>query len=83
MIWIFQILGIKELYDREPGAYDELMACNLEARSFCPVVSLRTFYLAIVLIFAGFLNIKEKVLARPQVGGYDYFRLKPIEFSLK
>lgn len=79
---IFQIPGIKELYDREPGFFNEMMAGTLAARSFSPVVRLCASFLALDLIFAGILQIKKKILA-PQILGYDYIRFKLIEFNMK
>lgn len=78
---IFQIPGIQQLYDREPGFFDKMMSGTLGARSFAPVVRLCASFLALDLIFAGILEVKKRILA-PQIVGYDYFRFKPIDLNM-
>lgn len=79
---IFQIPGIEQLYDREPGFFNNMMSGTIGARSFAPFVRICADFLAFDLIFAGILNVKQKILA-PRIVGYDYFRSKLIDFNMK
>ncbi|MFX1556760.1 MAG: ThiF family adenylyltransferase [Promethearchaeota archaeon] len=78
---VFRIPGVKESYDREPGAFEQMMTGEIGARSFAPFVRLSANYIAIDIIFAGILQIKPKVLA-PNIVGFDYMRLKFFNASL-
>jgi hypothetical protein len=75
---IFQIPGVKKLYDREPGVFEEMMSGSISARSFTPFIRITASYLAIEVIFAGILKVKPMVLA-PKIMGYDYIKMKPVD----
>ncbi|MFX1445706.1 MAG: ThiF family adenylyltransferase [Promethearchaeota archaeon] len=78
---IFQIPGIQQFYDREPGFFDQMISGTLGARSFAPIVRLCASFLALDLIFAGILKVKKKIIA-PRILAYDYFRFKIIDFDM-
>ena len=77
---VFNIPGVKETYDREPGAFEQMMTGEIGTRSFAPFVRLSANYLAVDLIFAGVLKIKPMILA-PNIVGFDYMRMKLFETS--
>ncbi|MFX1257947.1 MAG: ThiF family adenylyltransferase [Promethearchaeota archaeon] len=72
--------GIRETYDREEGAVEGLFSGKLPSISLAPIVRMTASFLAFEIIFSGILKVKEMVLA-PNVIGYDYFQMKPINFS--
>jgi len=78
---VFSIPGVKETYDREPGAFERMMSGEIGARSFAPFVRLSANYLAVDMIFAGILKVKPMVLA-PNIVGFDYMRMKFFKTSL-
>ncbi|MFX1399472.1 MAG: ThiF family adenylyltransferase [Promethearchaeota archaeon] len=79
---ILDFPGVKSIYNRENGAYTATILGEIGIRSLAPLVRLTASYLAFEIIYAGILNIKQKILA-PHVKGYDYFRMEPIEFIMK
>jgi hypothetical protein len=74
--------GIHEIYNREAGYLEKMMRGEIPYRSFAPFVHLTASYLATEIIFAGLLDVKQKILA-PNVVGYDYIRMRPIQFQIK
>ncbi|TFF97460.1 MAG: ThiF family adenylyltransferase, partial [Promethearchaeota archaeon] len=74
-----QFPGLKKIYDREKGMFEKLLSGQISFPSMAPFVHLTASYLATEIIFAGLLSVKEKVLA-PKVVGYDYIRMRPINF---
>ena len=78
---VFTMPGVKEKYDREPGAFEEMMAGNIGARSFTPFVRITADFLSVDVIFSGILDIKPKNLA-PHLKGFDYFNMEVQEANL-
>ncbi|MFX0059334.1 MAG: ThiF family adenylyltransferase [Candidatus Hodarchaeota archaeon] len=78
---VFRIPGVEKTYNREPGAFEQMMSGEIGARSFAPFVRLTANYLAVDMIFAGILRIKPMVLA-PNIVGFDYMKLKFFNISL-
>ncbi|MHA1725443.1 MAG: hypothetical protein ACTSXH_11455, partial [Promethearchaeota archaeon] len=78
---VLKFPGMAEMFDRERGTLKKMMAREIPLRSLAPIVRLSASYLAFELIYAGILEVKEKILA-PNVIGYDYFRMMPIHFTL-
>ena len=72
--------GIKETYDREKGAAEGIISGKLPFVSIAPIVRMTASYIAFEIIYSGILKVKKMVLA-PNVLGYDYMQMKPIEFS--
>jgi len=77
---VFLFPGLEEICDRESGAVEGMLSGNLPLRSFAPMIRMTASYLAYEIIFSGILKIRKKTLA-PRVNGYDYIRMKKIEFS--
>ncbi|MFX1495747.1 MAG: ThiF family adenylyltransferase [Promethearchaeota archaeon] len=73
--------GIIEKFDREKGALKELFSGRIPSISFAPIVRMSASYLAYEIIFTGVLKVKEMILA-PNIIGYDYFKMEPLNFSL-
>ena len=73
--------GIKDRFGREPGILEGLLKGNLSSISLAPIVRLSASYLAFEVIMSGILKIKPMVLA-PNIIGYDYFEMKPINFKI-
>ena len=73
--------GVREKYDREPGAFEEMMAGNIGARSFTPFVRITSDFLSVDVIFSGILNVKPKNLA-PHLKGFVYFKMEVRETNL-
>jgi len=78
---VFTMPGVREKYDREPGAFEEMMSGNIGARSFAPFVRITSDLLSVDVIFSGILNIKPKNLA-PNLKGFDYIRMEVREAVL-
>ena len=78
---VFSMPGVREKYDREPGAFEEMMAGNIGARSFAPFVRITADFLSVDVIFSGILDIKPKNLA-PRLKGFDYFNMEVQEANL-
>ena len=74
--------GLKKTYEREKGTFEAMINREIGIRSFSPIVRITASFLAFEVIFSGLLKIKPMVLA-PRVIGYDYLRMKPIEFNFK
>ena len=74
--------GLKKTYEREIGTFEAMINGEIGFRSFAPIIRLNASYLGFELIFTGLLKIKPMILA-PRVIGYDYLRMKPIEFNFK
>jgi hypothetical protein len=72
---VFSMPGVREKYDREPGAFEEMMLGNIGTRSFAPFVRMTSDFLSIDIIFSGILNVKPKNLA-PTLRGFDYIQMK-------
>lgn len=79
---LLQFPKIHETYNREPGVVKRIISGELPLVSLAPVVRITASYLTFEIIYAGILKEKKKILA-PNVVGYDYLRMKPIEFILK
>ena len=71
---------IKETYNRESGAFEGMLSGKLPLVSIAPVVHLMSSFMTFEIIYSGILKIKPMNLA-PNCKGYDYIRMKPIEFS--
>ena len=78
---VFRMPGVREKYDREPGAFEEMMSGNIGARSFAPFVRITSDLLSVDIIFSGMLNVKPKNLA-PNLKGFDYLQMKICEAIL-
>ncbi len=78
---VFSMPGVREKYDREPGAFEEMMAGNIGARSFAPFVRITADFLSVDVIFSGILDIKPKNLA-PHLKGFDYINMEVQEAKL-
>jgi len=78
---VFTMPGVREKYDREPGAFEEMMAGNIGARSFTPFVRITADLISVDVIFSGILGIKPKNLA-PNLKGFDYFNMEVQEANL-
>ena len=73
---------LKKTYEREKGTFDAMITGEIGFRSFAPIIRLTASYLAFEVVFTGILKLKPMILA-PKVIGYDYLRMKPIEFNFK
>jgi hypothetical protein len=78
---VFTMPGVREKYDREQGAFEEMMAGNIGARSFAPFVRITSDFLSVDVIFSGILNLKPKNLA-PNLKGFDYINMEVKEAVL-
>jgi hypothetical protein len=78
---VFSMPGVREKYDREPGAFEEMMNGTIGARSFAPFVRITADFLSVDVIFSGILGIKPKNLA-PHLKGFDYINMKVQETKL-
>jgi hypothetical protein len=78
---IFHVPGLRDLYDREPEMFNDMISGAIPLRSFAPFVRLSASYLAIEVIFAGLLSLKPKILA-PQIKGFDYIRMNTVDFIM-
>jgi hypothetical protein len=78
---VFTMPGVREKYDREPGAFEEMMAGNIGARSFAPFVRITADFLSVDVIFSGILGIKPMNLA-PNLKGFDYINMEVREADL-
>ncbi|MFX1393973.1 MAG: ThiF family adenylyltransferase [Promethearchaeota archaeon] len=78
---ILEFPGVKEIYNRENGVYEATISGEIGIRTIAPFVRLTASYLALEIIFAGVLKTKPMILA-PLVIGYDYFRMKPVQFTM-
>ncbi|MFX1590391.1 MAG: ThiF family adenylyltransferase [Promethearchaeota archaeon] len=76
-----QFPSIEEKFDREKGALNKLLSGRIPSISFAPIVRLSASYLAYEIVFTGVLKVKEMILA-PNIIGYDYFNMEPLNFSL-
>ena len=79
---VFTMPGVREKYDREPGAFEEMMNGSIGARSFAPFVRITADFLSVDVIFSGILDIKPKNLA-PQLKGFDYINMEVKEAILE
>ena len=77
---LFQIPGVIESYDREPGVIQDLLNGTHPSPAFTPFVNITSSYLLVELICAGILKIKPMILA-PRILGFDYIRMKMIDFT--
>ncbi len=75
---LFQLPGLKSTYNREPGMVDKMLSGRVPGRTIAPIIRLNASYLAITVIYAGILKVKEMTLA-PKLIGYDYIKNKPLE----
>ena len=78
---VLNMPGVREKYDRGPGAFEEMMKGNIGARSFAPFVRINSDLLSMDVIFSGILNIKPKNLA-PNLKGFDYINMEVRETKL-
>ena len=78
---VFTMPGVREKYDREPGAFEEMMAGNIGARSFAPFVRITADFLSVDVIFSGILDVKPKNFA-PNLKGFDYINMEVQEAKL-
>ena len=79
---VFTMPGVREKYDREPGAFEEMMNGSIGARSFAPFVRITSDLLSVDVIFSGILDIKPKNLA-PYLKGFDYIKMEVHEANLR
>ncbi len=77
---LFQLPGLKSTYNREPGMVDKMLSGQVPGRTIAPIIRLNASYLAIAVIYAGILKVKEMILA-PKLVGYDYIKDKPLEIN--
>ena len=78
---VFKMPGVREKYDREEGAFEEMMSGNIGARSFAPFVRITSDFLSVDVIFSGILDLKPKNLA-PNLKGFDYINMEVKEAVL-
>ncbi|MEJ2249607.1 MAG: ThiF family adenylyltransferase [Candidatus Lokiarchaeota archaeon] len=78
---ILKFPGLEETVNREKGVINAMVDGKLSLRSFAPMARISASYLAFEIVYAGILKVKPMNLA-PKVVGYDYLRMKPIEFEL-
>ena len=78
---VFTMPGVREKYDREPGAFEEMMSGNIGARSFAPFVRITADFLSVDVIFSGILDVKPMNLA-PNLKGFDYINMEVQEAKL-
>lgn len=78
---IFRIPGVREKYDHESGAFEEMMSGNIGTRSFAPFVRITSDFLSVDVIFSGILKIKPMNLA-PNLKGFDYINMEVREAVL-
>ena len=78
---IFRMPGVREKYDREPGAFEMMMTGKIEARSFTPFVRITSDFLSVDVIFSGILDLKPRNIA-PNLKGFDYIQMKVHESAL-
>ncbi len=78
---VFRMPGVREKYDREPGAFEEMMSGKIGARSFAPFVRITSDFLSVDVIFSGILGIKPMNLA-PNLKGFDYINMEVYETNL-
>lgn len=76
-----QFPGITERFDREKGVLNELLSGSIPSISLAPIVRMAASYLAYEVIFTGILRVKKMILA-PNIIGYDYFKMEPLNFNL-
>ena len=79
---VFAMPGVREKYDREQGAFEEVMNGSIGARSFAPFVRITADFLSVDIIFSGILGIKPKNLA-PNLKGFDYINMEVKEAVLQ
>jgi hypothetical protein len=79
---LLQFPGIDEIYDREPGMWDQMKRGEVPYRSLAPFIGIASSYLCAEIIFAGLLRVKQMNLA-PNILGFDYLRMKPFQFKMK
>ena len=79
---VFTMPGVREKYDREPGAFEEMMKGAIGARSFTPFVRITSDFLSVDVIFSGILNVKPKNFA-PNLKGFDYINMEVRETYFK
>jgi len=72
---VFRMPGVREKYDREPGAFEDMMSGNIGARSFAPFVRITADFLSVDIIFSGILKEKQMNLA-PNLKGFDYINME-------
>ncbi|MBD3196049.1 MAG: hypothetical protein GF317_13405, partial [Candidatus Lokiarchaeota archaeon] len=77
-----QFPKLRDVYDRQEGYFEKMKNGEIPYRSFAPFVHLTASYLAVEIVFAGLLNVKDKILA-PNILGYDYIRMKEFRFQMK
>jgi len=78
---ILQFSGIRELYNREKGTVNNLLSGKISFVSLAPVVRMTASYLAFEVIFSGIIKSKKMIMA-PNVLGFDYVKMRPIELKL-
>jgi hypothetical protein len=79
---LLQFPGIDEIYNRQPGMWDQMKNGLVPYRSFAPFIGISASYLCSEIIFAGLLGVKEMNFA-PKVIGFDYLRMQPFQFVMK
>jgi hypothetical protein len=72
---------IKEIYDREEGILEKMLAGKLPIVSVAPFVRLSAIYLAIEIIFTSIINIKRMITV-PEIIGFDYIRMHSFSLNL-
>jgi len=77
---VFRMPGVREKYDREPGAFKEMMSGNIGTRSFAPFVRITSDFLSADVIFSGILNVIPRNLA-PNLKGFDYINMEVREVN--
>jgi hypothetical protein len=77
---VFRMPGVREKYDRESGAFEEMMSGNIGVRSFAPFVRITSDFLSVDVIFSGILKVKPMNLA-PNLKGFDYINMKAWEVN--
>ncbi len=72
---------IRSIYNRQKGVFREMLEGKRPLVSLAPIVRISASYITFEIIYSGILGIKEKILA-PKIVGYDYFRMKSINFKI-
>lgn len=80
--FLLKFPNIEETYSKESHILEDMKKGIHPLISISPIVRMCASFITFEIIFSGILRIKKMILA-PNIKGYDYLRMKLIEFSLK
>jgi hypothetical protein len=78
---LLNFTDLKDIYDRERDHFKRMIDGSIPLISIAPIVRLNASFLAFDIIFSGVLKIKKMIKA-PNILGYNYYNMKPINLSL-